>query len=105
MTFAIIKTGGKQYRVSEGDVLKVEKMADAKTGDKITFDEVLLTENDGVTTVGTPFVPGAKVSAEVIAEGKAKKIVVIHYKAKAREHKVNGHRQPFAQIKITSIKA
>jgi len=103
MTFAIIKTGGKQYQVSEGDVLKIEKLALVKEGDKITFDEVLLVEKDGVTTVGTPFVAGAKVSAEVITEGKGKKVTIVHYKAKVREHKVSGHRQPFVQVKITSI--
>lgn len=103
MTFAIIKTGGKQYKVSEGDVLKIEKLSDAKTGDKVSFDEVLLVDRDGDVKVGTPTVAGAKVTAELIAEGKGKKVTVVHYKAKVRHQKIGGHRQPYAQVKIEKI--
>jgi len=103
MTFAIIKTGGKQYKVSEGDVLTIEKLSDAKKGDKVTFDEVLLVDRDGDVKVGAPLVTGVKVSAEVVDEGLGKKISVIHYKAKVRHQKIGGHRQPFAKVKIESI--
>lgn len=103
MTFAIIKTGGKQYKVSEGDLVKIEKLAQAKKGDQVTFDEVLLTNADGQVKVGTPTVAGAKVSAEVVEEGLGKKVTVVHYKAKVRYQKINGHRQPFAKVKINSI--
>jgi large subunit ribosomal protein L21 len=103
MAFAIIKTGGKQYKVSEGDVLRIEKLADARTGDKVTFDEVLLVDRDGKVEIGSPMVSGAKVTAEVVEEGKGKKITIVHYKAKSRYQTINGHRQPYAKVKITSI--
>jgi len=103
MTFAIIKTGGKQYKVSEGDVLTIEKMTDSHQGDKVTFDEVLLVDRDGEVKIGTPLVSGAKVSAEVVEEGLGKKVSVIHYKAKVRHKKISGHRQPFAKVKIETI--
>jgi large subunit ribosomal protein L21 len=103
MTFAIIKTGGKQYKVQEGEVLKIEKLPNAEKGDQVTFDDVLLTDNDGAVKVGTPTVAGAKVSAEVVAVGKGKKVTVIHYKAKVRHQKISGHRQPYAEVKIKSI--
>ena len=103
--FAIIKTGGKQYKVSEGDVLKVEKLSEeAKKGGKIVFDEVLLIDNDQETTVGKPTVVGVKVAAEVVTDGRADKIRVVHFKNKIRYHKVYGHRQPFTQVKIMAIK-
>lgn len=103
MTFAIIKTGGKQYKVSEGDVLNIEKLSDAQKGDKVTFEEVLLVDRDGDVKIGTPTVSGAKVAAEVVDEGKGKKVSVIHYKAKVRHKKISGHRQPYAKVKIESI--
>jgi large subunit ribosomal protein L21 len=103
--FAIIKTGGKQYKVSEGTVLKVEKLSEeAKKGGKIAFDEVLLVDDGKETTVGKPTISGAKVEAEVMAEGRAKKISVVHTKRKIRYHKVFGHRQAFTQVKIGAIK-
>ena len=92
--YAIIATGGKQYKVSEGDVIKVEKL-DAEVGAKVTFDNVLL--------VGTPTVDGAKVEASVVSEGKGKKVIVYKYKRKTGYHKKNGHRQLFTQVKIDSI--
>ena len=103
MTFAIIKTGGKQYRVSEGDVITVEKLAEANKGNKVIFDEVLLVDRDGEVKIGTPTVSGVKVSAEVVDEGLGKKISVIHYKAKIRHQKISGHRQSFTEVKIISI--
>lgn len=102
--FAVIATGGKQYKVSEGDLVKIEKIiGEHKEGDILTFDQVLLVENGG-TTIGTPTVPGAKVTATLEKIGRAQKVVVIKYKQKSRYFKKNGHRQPFFQIKVTSIK-
>jgi large subunit ribosomal protein L21 len=102
--FAVIATGGKQYKVSEGDLVKIEKIiGEHKEGDTLTFDQVLLVENGG-TTIGTPTVPGAKVTATLEKIGRAQKVVVIKYKQKSRYFKKNGHRQPFFQIKVTSIK-
>jgi large subunit ribosomal protein L21 len=103
MTFAIIKTGGKQYTVSEGDVVTIEKLAEAPKGNKVTFTEVLLVDRDGTVQIGTPTLVGAKVTAEVVDEGLGKKISVIHYKAKIRHQKISGHRQPFTKVKIESI--
>ena len=97
--YAIIATGGKQYKVSEGDVIKVEKL-DAEVGAKVTFDNVLLVGGD---KVGTPTVDGAKVEASVVSEGKDKKVIVYKYKRKTGYHKKNGHRQLFTQVKIDSI--
>ncbi len=101
MTFAIIRTGGKQYKVSEGDTLKIEKLAH-KEGD-ITFDEVLLVANDQDVKIGAPFVSGAKVSAKVLNEGKAEKKMVFRYKSKTRQHKKKGHRQPYTEVQVTKI--
>lgn len=103
MTFAIIKTGGKQYKVSEGDLVSIEKLGEDLKGNKVSFEEVLLIDRDGKVTIGTPTIPGAKVSAQVVDEGLGKKVVVIHYKAKVRHKKISGHRQPFTKVKIESI--
>lgn len=103
MTFAIIKTGGKQYRVSEGDVLTIEKLAETAKGEKVTFTEVLLLDREGDVQIGTPTLAGVSVSAEVVDEGLGKKVSVIHYKAKVRHKKISGHRQPFTKVKITSF--
>jgi len=103
--FSVIQTGGKQYKVSVGETIQVEKLSGAhKTGDKITFDKVLLWDNGKDTTIGTPYIDGAKVMGELTEEGRAKKILVVRYKQKSRYLKRNGHRQPFMKIKITSIK-
>lgn len=99
--YAIIKTGGKQYKVSEGDLLKIEKLS-AEVGQKVEFDQVLLISDDGDVTVGNP-IDGAKVSATVEEQGKDKKIVVFKYKAKKGYAKKNGHRQPYTKVKIESI--
>jgi large subunit ribosomal protein L21 len=102
--FAVIKTGGKQYKVSEGDVVTIEKLAEeSKVGDKVTFDEVLLSDDGKATTVGTPKLSGKKVSGEVVAAGRARKVTVIKYKAKSRYFKKRGHRQSFLKVKIQSI--
>ena len=100
--FAIVQTGGKQYNVTEGDVIKVERLANA-VGDKVNLD-VLLVSNNGKTVAGTPTVKGAEVVAEVLAQGKGDKIVVFKYKPKKNERKKQGHRQPWTEIKIVSIK-
>ncbi|MBI2048412.1 MAG: 50S ribosomal protein L21 [Parcubacteria group bacterium] len=99
---AVIKTGGKQYLVKEGDVLSVEKLEGKAEGAKVSFDEVLLVD-DGATKVGEPHVKGAKVAAEVLEADRGKKITVIKYKQKSRYFKKRGHRQPFTKVKITSV--
>lgn len=102
--YAIIRTGGKQYRVSEGDVLNVEKL-NVEEGQEVVFDEVLTVVNDGDVKVGAPTVAGAKVTAKVAKQGKADKLFVFKYRAKSNYRKRQGHRQPFTQVEITSIEA
>ena len=103
--FAVIETGGKQYKVVVGDVLKVEKIPGEFTaGDKITFEKVLLVDNGIDTTIGSPYIKGAKVESLFQKEGKGKTVKVVKYKAKSRYLKKNGHRQPFMEIKISAIK-
>ena len=103
--YAVIKTGGKQYKVSEGDTLFVEKLA-VKDGDKITFDEVLAVGNGDAIKVGAPLVDGASVTAKVaVAEGKAKKVIVFKYKPKKGSAKKQGHRQPYTKVVIEKINA
>jgi large subunit ribosomal protein L21 len=103
--FAIIQTGGKQYLVEEGSVVKIEKLSDShKAGDSVVFDQVLLSDNGAdATTVGTPFIKGAKVEGTVKKVGRAPKVVVIKYKAKSNYFKKRGHRQPFVEVKITKL--
>lgn len=100
--FAIVQSGGKQYKVSENDVISVEKLSNA-VGDKVKL-EVLLVSDNGNVVAGNPFVNGAVCEAEVVAHGKGDKIVVFKYKPKKNERKKQGHRQPFTQLKILSIK-
>ncbi|MBZ2387397.1 50S ribosomal protein L21 [Anaerococcus murdochii] len=100
--YAIIKTGGKQYKVSEGDLVRVEKLA-YEVGETVDFDQVLLVSNDGELKVGSPLVEGAKVSATVEDQNKDKKIVVYKYKPKKQYRKKHGHRQPYTLVKINSI--
>jgi large subunit ribosomal protein L21 len=102
--YAVIKTGGKQYKVAEGDVLKVEKL-NAEVETTVELTEVLLVANGGDVKVGTPVVEGAKVVAEVLAQGRGKKVVNFKYKPKTGYHKKKGHRQSYTEIKITSINA
>lgn len=99
--YAVIVTGGKQYKVSEGDIIRVEKL-DVNEGEQITFDQVLVL-NDGSMKIGTPVVEGAKVCGTVTKNGKAKKVIVYKYKRKSGYHKKNGHRQLFTEVKIDSI--
>jgi len=101
LKYAVIQTGGKQYTVTEGDSIRVEKL-DAEPGAVVDLDQVLLIGGDE-TKVGTPLVEGAKVTAEVVKTGKGKKIIVFKYKAKKNYRKKQGHRQPYTELKITSI--
>lgn len=99
--YAVIATGGKQYRVAEGDVVRVEKL-DAEIGSEVKFDQVLMVGGDAVK-VGKPYVDGASVSGEVLAQDRSRKVVVYKYKPKRGYHKKNGHRQPYTELKITKI--
>mgnify|MGYP001141272567 CR=1 FL=1 len=101
--YAIIATGGKQYKVSEGDIIRVEKLG-VEAGGTVTFDQVLAV-NNGSLVVGNPTVANATVSASVVKEGRAKKIIVYKYKRKTGYHKKNGHRQSFTEVKIDKIQA
>lgn len=102
--YAIIQTGGKQYRVAEGDVVTIEKL-EAAEGDVVEFDQVLTVVKEGEVVVGKPVVAGAKVTAKVEAQGKGKKILVFKYKAKSNYRKRQGHRQPFTKVVIEKIEA
>ena len=99
---AIIVTGGKQYKVAEGDVLYIEKL-NAEAGDKITFDKVLAVLDGDKATFGKPVVDGAKVEANVVKNGKGKKILVFKYKPKKNYRRRQGHRQPYTKVEITKI--
>ncbi len=104
MKFAVINTGGKQYKVAEGDVLKVEKISDTvKVGDKVTFDKVLLVDDGSTTKIGAPIVSGAKVEAVIKEIGRNQKVIIIKYKQKSRYFKKNGHRQPYSKVEIVSV--
>ena len=100
--FAIIETGGKQYKVSEGKKLKVEKL-EAEAGKDFVFDKVLLVNDDKATKIGTPYVDGAKVEARVLDQGRSKKVIVFRYHPKTRYRKKKGHRQPFTEVEIMKI--
>lgn len=102
--YAIIKTGGKQYKVAAGDVITVEKLA-AGEGEAVVFDQVLTVVNEADVKIGTPVVEGAKVTGKVEAQGKDKKILVFKYKAKSNYRKRQGHRQPFTKVVIEKIEA
>ncbi|MFK5676389.1 50S ribosomal protein L21 [Ligilactobacillus sp. LYQ60] len=101
--YAIIKTGGKQLKVEEGQTIYVEKL-DAKAGDKVTFDEVIFVGSDK-PQIGSPLVDGASVTGTVEKQGRAKKVVTFKYKPKKHQHTKQGHRQPYTKVVIDSIKA
>ena len=101
--YAIIATGGKQYKVSEGDVIDVEKIAAAEAGAEVTFDNVLAVGGETLKVAGD--VAGASVTGTVMEQGKARKVVVYRYKRKTGYHKKNGHRQLFTRVKIDKINA
>ncbi len=102
--YAIIKTGGKQYKVQEGDVVFIERLA-AEEGSAVKFDEVVVVSKDGTTNVGTPVLDGVSVDAKVLSHGKDKKIIVFKYKPKKGYKKKQGHRQPYTKVQIEKINA
>jgi len=102
--YAVIKTGGKQHRVTEGETLKVEKI-EVATGESVQFDEVLLVSADDAVTIGTPVVAGAAVKAEVVSHGRGDKVRIIKFRRRKHSMKRQGHRQWYTEIKITDILA
>ncbi len=102
--YAVIQTGGKQYRVEEGATLKIEKL-ELGAGDSVEFDKVLLVQSDSDTKIGQPFVEGSKVTAEVVSQGRHKKVKIVKFKRRKHHMKQMGHRQYFTEVKITGITA
>ena len=100
--YAIVQTGGKQYRVRTGDTIRVESLA-GDEGDEVQLDDVLMVSRDGSVTLGDPTVPGARVTTEVVGKGRGKKIIVFKYKAKTRYRRKNGHRQNYTELRVTGI--
>jgi len=100
--YAIIETGGKQYKVKEGDIITVEKLT-VDAGSSYTFDKVLSLVNGEESSFGAPYLDGASVSASVLGDGKGKKVIAYKYKSKKNYHRKKGHRQPFTKLKIDSI--
>ena len=101
--FAVIETGGKQYKVEKGTVLDVELLEGKKEGDDISFEKVLMLSNKGDIEVGTPYIKGAKVQAKLISIGKDKKVVTFKFKRKTNYHRTIGHRQNYTRVKIESL--
>ena len=101
--YAIIEACGKQYKVTEGDVVFFEKL-DAEEGKKVTFDKVILVSDDKKVQAGNPYVKGIKVEGKVVSHGKGQKILVFKYKAKKNYRRTQGHRQPYTKVEITNIK-
>lgn len=101
-TYAIVQTGGKQYRVKPGDTVRVESLP-GDDGDTIELDDVRMVSDDGDVTLGSPNIPGAKVTAEILGRGRGKKVIVFKYKAKTRYRRKNGHRQNYTELKVTDI--
>lgn len=102
--YAIIETGGKQYKVQEGDVVFIEKLL-AEAGEAVTFDKVLAVSKEGTVNFGSPLVNGVSVSAKIIGHGKEKKVIVFKYKPKKGYRKKQGHRQPYTKVQIEKINA
>ena len=100
--YAVIATGGKQYRVKEGDVLRIEKMP-GNLGESLAFDNILLLSDGNELTIGDPTVPNASVNARIVEQGKGKKVLVFKYKRRKRSRRKQGHRQPFTAVQIDSI--
>ena len=105
MAFAVFATGGKQYIAEKGKKIKVEKLATSGKKGGVEFDRVLLVEDGKTVTLGSPYIAGARVTAEVTEEGRYKKVTVVRYKSKTRYHKKKGHKQPYTEIIIKDIKA
>lgn len=101
--FGIIETGGKQYKVSVGDQIKIEKV-EGEVGSKVVFDKVLLSADGEDVKIGKPYISGSQISGEILAQEKGKKLIVFKYKPKKRQRTKNGHRQEYTKIKITEIK-
>ena len=101
--YAIVDSGGKQYKVKEGDILKVEKLA-GEVGDNISFDKILMFSDDENVNIGTPLLEDVAVNGHIVEQGKAKKIIVFKYKRRKRYRRKQGHRQQFTAVKIDSIK-
>ncbi|MCI8331958.1 MAG: 50S ribosomal protein L21 [Clostridiales bacterium] len=101
--YAVIETGGKQYKVNEGDIVFIEKL-ETEEGSSVTFDKVLAVSDGSAIKVGSPYVEGASVEANVVKNGKGKKIYVMTYKPKKNEKRKMGHRQPYTKVQITTIK-
>lgn len=101
--FAVIESGGKQHRVEEGEVLRLEKLA-AGPGETVTFDRVLLIAEGDDIKVGTPFVDGGEVTAEVVGEGRGEKVTVIKFKRRKNYHRKQGHRQSYTEVRVTGIR-
>jgi len=104
MNYAIIRTGGKQYRVAPGDVIRVERL-DGEPGAEVAFTDVLMTANEGTLQVGTPLVAGARVTGQVVQQGKAKKILVFKKKKRKNYRRHRGHRQMFTAVRVMQIEA
>ncbi|MDP1930523.1 MAG: 50S ribosomal protein L21 [Gammaproteobacteria bacterium] len=102
--YAVIESGGKQHRVVEGEILKLEKL-EAATGEVVSFDKVLMVGEGESVKIGTPYVTGSKVTAEVLSQGRAKKVTIIKFRRRKHHLKHQGHRQWFTAVKITSISA
>jgi len=102
--YAVIETGGKQYKVKEGDVITIEKL-NAQAGDAVEFDKVLLVSNNGDVQVGVPYLDAAKVFGSVVENGKAQKVVIFKYKSKKDYRKKQGHRQPYTMVQIDGVSA
>lgn len=102
--YAIIETGGKQYKVEEGQVIDIEKL-EAREGDEVVFDKVLAVNTGDDVKVGTPLVEGARATARVLKQDKQKKVIVFKYKAKKNYRKKSGHRQPYTRVKVERIEA
>lgn len=100
--YAVIKTGGKQYRVVEGDTLRIEKL-DVATGETVEFDQVLMLGNGDDVKLGAPIVEGARVAAEVVDQGRGKKLMIVKFRRRKHHRKQMGHRQWFTEVKITEI--
>lgn len=103
--YAIIKTGGKQYRVAKDDVIEIEKLKDKTTNDEVVFDQVLAVGEGADLKIGAPVVDGVTVKAEVVEAGKSDKVIVYKYKAKKDYRRKQGHRQPYMKVKVTAIEA
>jgi large subunit ribosomal protein L21 len=103
MAFAIVETGGKQYKIAEGDVFSIEKIKDVEPGKTVTFDKVLLLDDDKTTKVGTPYIKGASVEVELLETAKGKKLHIQKFKAKSRYKRRIGHRQQYSKVKVKKV--